>query len=660
MTALEELLAPLRVRSVRGTRTITWFGTPVTDLDDPAAPANLASVLYSSAYVLGGPAPRATRFESAPDERWPHVRVDPRMDAVWGGWTVTTADRLEQAGQPAITMRSEPGASVALPLPPTSESAIPGWLLVRHGDVAASRDTYRIYLNTDPDLLLPRIERLTAVLVERVGGFSAKFLTSYQHLVRADSTVIYLPALPTRQLVEAVVGAVGGAIVPGAVPMFTHQVAPGVAIAPSPADGRSFGEEITLRIAEAVVASRRAGRSPVIADLRLPAWPVIDPHRAGGASRRPPSDPRDGVLAFTDRLARDALTGDGMASWLIRSPDGRHRSMGPEVYAGAAGPLLALAHAVPLAGPGTRELMRSVGRTMLARQDELPAAGFHSGRAGVAAALAEAAWLTDDDQLREFATRSLRKSLASPSTGREWDVLGGVAGTLLATHAAGALLGVDVGDHVRGLATRLVDAARPDLRSGGLRWPSRIGGRIRSLAGLAHGGTGAALALSVASGYGAGTLELVRRTIAFEDNARMDERGWLDFRADRDRPHFVAWCHGAAGIGLGTIGIAAHLPGDAAIEARIGRAAEWTAQHLGEGVRDDNLCHGWGGTALALTMMCTALGRPAPDLGRIPESHAHDLGLMTGEPGRWIARLALAGHAPAPLAFVLTPQGRFR
>ena len=86
---------------------------------------------------------------------------------------------------------------------------------------------------------------------------------------------------------------------------------------------------------------------------------------------------------------------------------------------------------------------------------------------------------------------------------------------------------------------------------GGLAW-LRPGRKI-PLAGLAHGASGMALALArLASVTGQEVfMEAAKCAIAYERSIYDTEvRNWPDLREESVRSHMVAWCHGAAGIGM--------------------------------------------------------------------------------------------------------------
>ena len=308
---------------------------------------------------------------------------------------------------------------------------------------------------------------------------------------------------------------------------------------------------------------------------------------------------------------------------------------------------------------------------MLRRQAELPWTGFHSGQFGTAAALAEAAAVAHDGQLADYAMTSLDRAIgAVDGESTEWDIIAGISGSIVALAAASNLLGRDEDDLTDILRARLAEMCEPDVRTGGVRWPSRAR-RTRALAGLAHGGTGAALALVCGPKPApAWAFDLATRSVRFEDLARTDATNWLDYRTYPLASGASAWCHGAGGIGLGTLGILDNVRRQTAdsswildLEARVATAAMRTRSALETMEFDDGLCHGASGRALAVLVMTTALGEPcdaAELLNRLAVMRerplVRDFSLMKGESGRVLTRLAIAGLADPPIALTLLPR----
>jgi type 2 lantibiotic biosynthesis protein LanM len=164
---------------------------------------------------------------------------------------------------------------------------------------------------------------------------------------------------------------------------------------------------------------------------------------------------------------------------------------------------------------------------------------------------------------------------------RVFDVIGGCAGciaSLLALHAAAPaedvlVLAVRCGDRLLAGATELEQ---------GLGWVTPIA--PRPLSGFAHGAAGIAWALAeLAAAAGAARFqEAAARAVAFERSLYSPQaKNWRDPRSEPsedgagEAASAVAWCYGAAGIGLARLRSARHLA-DEQIRADVDAALETT------------------------------------------------------------------------------------
>lgn len=648
------------IRRVIGTRrtnsgaNLTWFGQRVDSLAASTAADALSRVIYRWAYICGGPIPMEDSYPAAEDERWNALEIDSRLSACWSGWLVTSASTVTQPGQPLIRVdrgADAVGSQVSLPLPPQSRRSLPGWALVRHGDARTTRSDHRVYLNTKAAPLIGLMPALTAVLVDRYAGFSAKFLTNRDHGWRSDSTVLYLPGEPDPALLDRVLAVVEPALASATVPMFTHRYAGGVALAPTPPDGRSFGQQTSRCLAEDIVG---ALRDETRTDTFTPAaYPGVTARSTAGPHLRRTSDqaPVEELEQCISWLAASALRTGNRVSWLVRQTDGSTRSMGADVYTGFAGPLLLCAIAAATeVSRSAKPLLRAIARSMLERQRDLAGAGFHAGQPGSAAVLAEAARISDDDEVSALAQRSLDLASASWLISFSWDVIDGSAGTILGLSSAARLLNRGTPHCLEALRSSLLKSARRDPATGALRWMMGGGRRSRAVAGLAHGGSGAALALAAVNDPAAAL-----KATLFEDSRRLDEDGWLDRRMHPLNVHLHAWCHGSAGIGIATSGMRAMGMSHSRLAGRVERSARFTLAALDRDEADEGICHGASGRALALHVMDAVPHEMiAHTLSSTQPAFAvDDYSLMTGRIGRTVARLVLDGLAPTPLAVTL-------
>jgi len=268
----------------------------------------------------------------------------------------------------------------------------------------------------------------------------------------------------------------------------------------------------------------------------------------------------------------------------------------------------------------------------------------------------------DDPGLRragEALARDLVRDRGRP--GREYDLIGGVAGTII------GLLGVtDVFDPdlIEPFCVRLGEhlVAGAEVEAVGLSWPSGAA-RGGNLCGLGHG----------AAGIGWSLLELSRRTgrgdfrtaaeeaFAYEESWFDPEASnWPDLRNSElasfqyeNRMHeldalvgaggpvplyepkyMTAWCHGAAGIGMSRAR-AFELLGREEYRAQAQAAARATAETLVQEAPNHSLCHGLVGNASAQLYMARTLGwkQAAREITELLRSVARSVGERGG---RWI------------------------
>ncbi|WP_213451655.1 type 2 lanthipeptide synthetase LanM family protein [Rhizomonospora bruguierae] len=198
----------------------------------------------------------------------------------------------------------------------------------------------------------------------------------------------------------------------------------------------------------------------------------------------------------------------------------------------------------------------------------------------------------------------------------------------LVSGAAGAIVAALVLDRTRpsdeavdvavAAGRRLLDTAV--AARGGLAWPARFD--HSPLTGMAHGAAGVAFALARLDRLvpGLGFAEAVAGALRYERAVRDDTAGtWPDLR-DQARGGggvpLVAWCHGAAGIGLSRFAVLDHpglsdLHAGAADDLAVAERAVWRnlvstdadAQPMLVGLGTDAPCHGTlGNLELPLTL----------------------------------------------------------
>lgn len=329
------------------------------------------------------------------------------------------------------------------------------------------------------------------------------------------------------------------------------------------------------------------------------------------------------IHARCDELTRTALIGAGHASWIgaeVRGNDERwevvHEKVDASLYSGTAG-IAAVLSRVDADRYG--ELARWAARHAVDSWHRLPADGAFGGRAGAALAVSRVGTRLGDAQLAAAGIAALQQLAQHRRGPLAGDIVAGTAGTLLVMSSAIADGATSLTDDAVAIGDQVIDAVR--RTPAGLSWAEP---GEDALCGLAHGASGAALALvelwSVTrlDRFADAAFEAVRY-----ERAWFEELGvWPDLRhphATRAeaRDHAAAmWCHGAVGCGLVRLRMA-ELLGDDACRAEAGAAVRQSvadAQHSfasGRGAsRGLTICHGLGGTVDLLMEAAAVLDEP--------------------------------------------------
>ena len=294
--------------------------------------------------------------------------------------------------------------------------------------------------------------------------------------------------------------------------------------------------------------------------------------------------------------------------------------------------------------------------------------GGFVGWGGVIYTMTHLAALWEQESLLDEAEEIVSQLPRLIGQDEQFDVMGGTAGCLasvLALHshrpAAPTLAAaVQCGEHLLAAAKRDGDSAC---------WPVP---KLGSLAGFAHGSGGIAAML----------LRLFGRTgdVRFRDAAlagfryerrlySVDARNWRDLREGGHGDFPVAWCHGAAGVGLSRV-TALSLLDDDEVRFELEVAVDTTAASFGN---NHSLCHGdFGNLELLLqTGRDEWHARACAVAGSIVERAKRDgwrcgtpgevesPGLMTGLAGIGFGLLRLAATTEVPSVITLDgPCGR--
>jgi lantibiotic modifying enzyme len=279
-----------------------------------------------------------------------------------------------------------------------------------------------------------------------------------------------------------------------------------------------------------------------------------------------------------------------------------HGALDDGLLTGRAGIAVALAACSRLPGGSSAwsMLARQTMHSLLGNRPALQPGGlgWQSGVLGIARAAKLVGELTGDPSLlsagKEAAAWAIRAlgddiALCPPYA----DLLDGEAGHLTAVLAAEL---PDAAEPVRReVARRLVAqiAGRATRDARGASWA--MAGIAPSVVGLAHGGSGIALALSAAQASGLAVNGLIGDALRWEDGHYAASRGgWPDLRVS-ERPAGLAWCHGAPGVGIAAAYRSAVI-GDHFAEISYARARLAVAAHRPNGSAfDGTLCHGLSG-----------------------------------------------------------------
>ena len=307
-------------------------------------------------------------------------------------------------------------------------------------------------------------------------------------------------------------------------------------------------------------------------------------------------------------------------------------ALGPELYGGTAGIAVFLAQLFAQTHlEAARATAQGAMRQALWRSDDVAGgvrAGLYSGLVGIAYAAARVGMHTNDDHLVEDGLR-LANRAAAPRDDNLLDVIGGNAGVIAPFLWLSRLPG---GDGLRESAIALVEelAAAATKVDGTWCWDNdrAVGPGIgpTPLCGMAHGASGMGLAL-IEIGALCRRDDLIEGGLAafrYEDGLYdTNHENWPDLRelgagnedpGAQKRPSFmVAWCHGAAGIGLARLRASRLVP-ERRAELLVGveRAVRTTARHLDAlpADLDASPCHGRTGLAETLLYATEVLQDP--------------------------------------------------
>jgi type 2 lantibiotic biosynthesis protein LanM len=427
--------------------------------------------------------------------------------------------------------------------------------------------------------------------------------------------------VPERTYMAEVIAAEQADLLQGDIPVFTTH--------PTSLDLRSSsGETISGVLTEAgmTLARRRLGHLDD-QDLRRQIWYIrcsLATLATNDFDIDSPTRPRYQLMAagtrvsrdrliaaardVADRLAATAIRGQEDVTWIGLEPVAGESwdiaPLGLDLYGGIPGIALFLAYAgVVVRDEGYTTLARRALNAMVRHGEllrtELPEIGGFEGWGGVLYTMTHLGVLWDDPTVLSQAEEIVAVLADFVDQDDTFGVVRGAAG------AIGSLLtfyhcvpsdkalkaAMTCGDH-------LVASAQPMER--GLGWATpRFG--PKPLAGFAHGAAGIAWALlELAEASGDKRYRVAaQQAIEYERSLYSPEaENWPDLRqpdlsgatTEPESPRFtVAWCHGAAGIGLARLHALNHL-NDPKLSQELDVALRTTVTH-GFG-QSHSLCHG--------------------------------------------------------------------
>lgn len=416
------------------------------------------------------------------------------------------------------------------------------------------------------------------------------------------------------------------------------------------------------RIAELGVADLRRQEELIRMSFSLTRWAEREQSRQDAECVEPgrtqpagDADLRDEIRDIARWLCDAAIIDGPVAEWYgLQENDFKQFAImpaGSSLYDGTAGISVFLARAGLLLEE-ERYIDLGLSAFEFARrhllETRIPPGGAFSGRASIAYAALQLGLLLERPDIVELSLAAVPTLTQGLGRDRTFDVVGGSAGAvavLLALHrTTGAQEPLAA---ARAFGDHLVANALPQTH--GHAWPFP-GGPV-PLTGFSHGAAGIAWALvhlGALTGYEP-YCDAGRAGFKYErGHYSSTDQSWTDLRpplpgqqATNTKGGMVAWCHGAAGIGLARVS----LPSDA-MEAAEYAEAETAIQAICRSALgfSDSLCHGEFGNMETLLVAAQALKRPAlADLVRRRVSAAL---LRRRRVGQW--RCGLPQRQPVP------------
>ncbi|MEU7137050.1 type 2 lanthipeptide synthetase LanM family protein [Streptomyces sp. NPDC046261] len=315
-----------------------------------------------------------------------------------------------------------------------------------------------------------------------------------------------------------------------------------------------------------------------------------------------------------DRLLELAVVDEDKICWLgLTLVQETAWQVGPasiDLYNGISGISLFLAYLTEHTGAATYRAAAEAGARVLAEQFarlhemnentlRLLGMGAYAELGGPVYALSHLGALWNRPDLLDAAALALPHLRSLAPADRALDIVAGSAGALLSVLTLHSVRPGQETLEVAGcLAAHLVRAG--ERVGDGIAWPCSINPE-GPLTGFSHGASGIAVALARLDHVTGRNdhVDAIRGALRFERSTFDSARGsWPDLRSiSAPGEPMIAWCHGAAGIGMARAALLRHFPGDARLREDLEHAVRATllAGFTGEtltGRGNHSICHG--------------------------------------------------------------------
>jgi hypothetical protein len=665
-------LAPDIVAAVRATR-IFADGSFCVDEQPATLPRDrnpveaLQESLYANFYCVAG----RRRAPSALDpgvqrEFVAALSIANQSRSGWdAGWKIVAVQAdgvsIEKYGLQLFVPSSEvvagswdPGATAQVAIGRELRDILPGYYMaIGETRDNSSEGVLRVYWHVTPRGALSLISMTTRELNSRALPFRIKVLSHPHAYARTDAAILYVPWSNADEVCDCAQSwreSLGSDLKDGE-PRFTQRLSSGVALARDPANGESFGQWVCRLIATALWQAHSSALSAdqrldaverslleqgvdpsqphCLAGLSLDQWPTA----RSGRSERTSFDWIGEARSIGHWLCEHAFWLEGRANWIGRVPhEGDTKwtmtptvaAMDGDLYTGTAGIARFLAQLYRIDGGDDvrRTALGAIRHAVQSAQRQPTRArwSMYTGTLGVALAAVSVGTACADADITAAGREMACAIVASPpDEDTLLDYLVGAAGGVV------ALLRMADATAERALQQAAVAAAElicshAQRKDGLASWNNRRAGGFdagpRPLTGLAHGAAGMGIALLevAARTQRADLYRVGAEAFAYEDSLLERSLGnWPDLRT-RPPSFGVAWCHGAAGIGLSRLR-ALQLFGDSgetswASAAEIAVATTRKSIEHFDASTDATPCHGLAGLLEVLVTASQVLRDP--------------------------------------------------